>query len=106
VVERPAYQCRHGYSSATRPDPTRAKNAYIREDQIMPHLAALAILLAGHEQAQGHSDQARQITGPVQAAELIDHLRSSGRTLTYDPQHQTLRTDAEGAVAVSIGRNH
>jgi len=43
---RPAYQCRHAYTSATRSDSTRAKNTYIREDQILPHLAALAILLA------------------------------------------------------------
>lgn len=78
---RPAYRCRHGYSSAARPDPTRAKNAYVREDQIVPHLAALAILLA-----QGHVNQ---VTDPAQAAELIDHLHSSGRTLTYDPQHRT-----------------
>ena len=45
---RPAYRCRHGYASATGPDPDRPKNTYVREDQILPHLAALAILLAGH----------------------------------------------------------
>jgi site-specific DNA recombinase len=44
---RPAYLCRHGYTSATRPDSGRPKNTYVREDQILPHLAALAILLAG-----------------------------------------------------------
>ncbi len=43
---RPAYRCRHGYSSAAVPDPGRPKNAYVREDQILPHLAALAILHA------------------------------------------------------------
>jgi hypothetical protein len=40
---KPAYRCRHGYTSAARPDPGRAKNAYVREDQILPHLAAAAI---------------------------------------------------------------
>ncbi len=45
---RPAYRRRHGYASATSPDPDRPKNTYVREDQILPHLAALAILLAGH----------------------------------------------------------
>jgi Recombinase zinc beta ribbon domain len=69
---RPAYQCRHGCTSATRPDPQRAKNLYVREDQILPHPAALAILLAGQKDAQGHQHQARQVTGPAQAAELID----------------------------------
>src|SRR6201996_2387299 len=46
---KPAYRCRHGYTSATHPDPGRPTNASIREDQILPHLphlAALAILLA------------------------------------------------------------
>src|SRR5215469_11948623 len=100
---RPAYRCRHGYTSATRPDPTRAKNAYVREDQITPHLAALAILLASHERLPGHPGPGGQITGPAQAAGLIDHLRSSGRTLTYDPQNRSLRTDTKDAVTVAVG---
>jgi site-specific DNA recombinase len=100
---RPAYRCRHGYTSATLPDPTRVKNVYIREDQITPHLAALAILLASHEHAPG---LASQVTGPARAAELIDHLRSTGRTLTYDPQLRTLRADTEDSVAVTVGRSH
>jgi site-specific DNA recombinase len=95
---RPAYRCRHGYTSATRPDRTRAKNAYVREDQITPHLAALAILFA-----QGHVDE---VTGPAQAADLIDQLRCSGRMLTYDPQRRTLRADTEDAVAVTVDRVH
>jgi hypothetical protein len=100
---RPAYRCRHGYTSATRPDPTRAKNAYVHEDQITHHLAALAILLASHERLPGRPGPASQITGPAQAAGLIDHLRSSGRTLTYDPQNRSLRTDTEDAVTVAVG---
>ena len=63
---RPAYRCRHGYTSATVPDPARPKNTYVREDQILPHLAALAILLAGpagkpgpREPRPGAADQAR-----------------------------------------------
>jgi hypothetical protein len=100
---RPAYRCRHGYASATRPEPSRAKNTYIREDQILPHLATLAILLDGQEHAGGDPDQASQVTGPARAAELIDRLRSSGRTLTYNPQCRTLRADTEDAIAVTIG---
>jgi site-specific DNA recombinase len=34
---RPAYRCRHGYSSAVTPKPARPKNAYVREDHILPH---------------------------------------------------------------------
>jgi hypothetical protein len=37
-----AYRCRHGHTTATRPDPARPGNAYIREDQILPRLPALA----------------------------------------------------------------
>ena len=43
---KPAYRCRHGHTSATSLGSGRAKNTYIREDQILPHLAAISILLA------------------------------------------------------------
>jgi hypothetical protein len=85
-------------------DPARAKNAYVPEDQITPHLAALAILLASHENGPPQPEQASQVTGPAQAAELIDYLRSSGQTLTYDPQRQTLRTGTGNHVAIMVGR--
>jgi site-specific DNA recombinase len=44
---KPAYRCRHGYTSATHPNPGRPKNLYVREGKIMPRLAALAILHVG-----------------------------------------------------------
>ncbi len=101
---RPAYRCRHGYTSATRPDPRRPKNLDLREDQILPRLAALAIVLAGQDQAQDRGKQGNtRITAPGQAADLIDCLRATGLTLTYDPGKRTLRTDAEKAVAVTAG---
>jgi hypothetical protein len=91
---------RHGYTSAIRPGPTRVKNAYIREDQITPHLAAQAILLASHQHLPG---QVGQVTSPAQAAALIDHLHSSGRTLTYDLQHRTLRPrTCDGGQALTV----
>jgi len=34
-------------------------------------------------------------TVPGQAAELIDYLRSSGMTLTYDPCKREVRTEAD-----------
>jgi len=43
---KPAYRCRHGYTSAARPESGRPGNTYVREDQILPHLAAIAILLS------------------------------------------------------------
>jgi DNA invertase Pin-like site-specific DNA recombinase len=99
---KPAYRCRHGYTSAARPDPARPKNVYVREDQVLPHLAALAILLGRHKHAP-YSPGQPTVTAPAQAAELIDHLRTSGRRLTYDPQHRTLRTDTEDAIAITLG---
>jgi hypothetical protein len=38
---RPAYWCRHGYTSAAGTDPGRPRNTYVREDQILP-IASLA----------------------------------------------------------------
>ena len=98
---RPAYRCRHGYSSATVPDPARPKNIYLREDQILPHLAALAIL-HGHGQSQGG---AVQVTAPAEAAGLIDRLRASGVTLTYDPDTRTIRTGDSDTIAVTVSRD-
>jgi site-specific DNA recombinase len=79
---KPAYRCRHGYTSATRREPGRPKNTYIREDQILPHLAAIAILLAGSSQAKGTGTA--QVTIPAETAALIDQLRASQVVLTYD----------------------
>jgi site-specific DNA recombinase len=101
---RPAYRCRHGYTSATGTEPGRPGNTYVREDQILPHLAAIAILLAGDSQAQRNGTA--QVTAPAQTADLIDQLRASGAVLTYDPQTRTIRADGSNPVTVTAGRNH
>ena len=44
---KPAYRCRHGHTTASAPSPQRPKNAYVREDLIVPYLPALHVLLAG-----------------------------------------------------------
>jgi site-specific DNA recombinase len=99
---RPAYRCRHGHTRAARPDPGRPGNTYVREDEILPHLAAIAILLRGPGQAPCRSGQdAAQLTIPAQAADLIDKLRTAGVTLTYDPDQRTLR--CQDHIAVTIG---
>jgi site-specific DNA recombinase len=98
-----AYRCRHGYTSATRPEPGRPKNTYIREDQILPHLAAMAILLDSGGQVQG-SDTG-QVTATAQTTGLIDRLRASDAVLTYDPDTRTIRTDGSDSVAVTAGRD-
>jgi hypothetical protein len=101
---RPAYRCRHGYTSGTRPDSARPKNTYVREGQILPHLVALAILHTDQGQAAARTGIAR-VTAPERTAELIDHLRAAGVTLIYDPAKRTLRTDTDDSAAVTIGQN-
>ncbi len=104
---RPAYRCRHGYTSATTPDSGRPKNTYVREDQILPHLAALAILLAGPSGKQGCRNRGlAQVTGPADTAALIDQLRAGGVVLTYDPDGRTLRAGGHDAPSVNIGKDH
>jgi hypothetical protein len=101
---KPAYRCRHGYTSATRPDPARPKNLYIREDTILPRLAALAILHAGDGHLPpGRMQVSRQVTAPAQAADQIEQLRATGASLIYDPATKTLRTDGMNAIPVAIG---
>ena len=95
-------------TSAASPDPVRPENTYVREDQILPHLAAISTLLAGvaGEPGCGNCGPA-QVTGPADAADLIDQLRADGIVLTYDPQDRTLRTGGGDDVpSVTIGRDH
>ena len=76
---KPAYRCRHGHTSATSLDPGRPKTTYVREDQVLPHLAAIAILLAGPAGKPGRGIRSLlQVTGPDGTAALIDRLRADG----------------------------
>jgi site-specific DNA recombinase len=97
---KPAYRCRHGNTSAARPDPHRPKNAYLREAQILPHLAVLAILLGGDPQELPYGTM--QVTAPGETAGLIDQLRTTGITLTYDPNTRTIRTGDSDVAAITI----
>jgi hypothetical protein len=101
---RPAYRCRHGHTSAARPDPGRPKTTYVREDEVLPHLAAIGILLASPAGKPGRQNRSlAQVTGPADAAALIDRLRVDGVVLTYDPDSRTLRAD--DAPSVTTGRD-
>jgi len=75
----------------------------VREDQILPHLAAVAILLARGSQANG--DGTRQLTTPAETAGLVDQLRTAGVILTYDPDTLTICTRDDNLTAVTMGRN-
>ena len=99
---KPAYRCRRGYTSAARPEPGRPKNTYVREDQILPRLSAVAILL---DRDPAPSSGTAQITAPRETVALIDQLRTAGIILTYDPDTRTLRTGDSSIAAVTVGRN-
>jgi site-specific DNA recombinase len=96
---KPAYRCRHGHTTATRPEPGRPRNTYIREDQVLPHLAAVAILLA--DGSQPGNNGAAQITAPATTADLINQLRGAHTVLTYDPDTRTLRTSSADAAVIA-----
>jgi DNA invertase Pin-like site-specific DNA recombinase len=95
---KPAYRCRHGHTSAARSDLGRPKNTYVREDQILPHLATVAILLGDRTLPDG----SMQAAAPGEVAALIDQLRTAGITLTYDPDTRTLRTGDSGIAAIAL----
>jgi site-specific DNA recombinase len=104
---KPAYRCRHGHTSATSPDPAQPRNTYVREDQILPHLAAIGILLIGRARRPGRGNRGpAQVTGPADAAGLIDQLRADGIILIYDPDDRTLRASSQNAPSVTIGNDH
>jgi len=90
-----------------RPDPARPKNTYVREDQILPHPAALAILLAGDgsEPEPGGRALAR-LTGPDRTADLIGQLRADGTVLTYDPDDRTLSAGDRNTPPVVVAEDH
>ena len=101
---KPAYRCRHGHTSATGSSPDRPANLYVREDHILPRLAALAILQAGSSSCpRGPTQATVQVASPAQAAELIDRLRADDITLIYDPATRALRTDTKNFLAVTVG---
>ena len=76
----------------------------MREDQVLPHLAAIAILLVGPAGKTGRGNRSLpQVTGPADTAALIDQLHAHGVVLTYDPGDRTLR--AGDAPSVTIGRD-
>ena len=69
----------------------RLKNLDVREDQILPRLAALAILHAdGGHSPQGGEQASAPVTASAQAADLIDRLQAADVTLIYDPATRAL----------------
>jgi site-specific DNA recombinase len=91
---RPAYRCRHGHTTAAKPDPGRPKKAHVREDRVLPHLPALHALMTEAPAAEGRRRRTRRGTDvrlQASAEDVISHLRAQQVTLTYDPATGTLR---------------
>ena len=99
---KPAYRCRHGHTTATRPD-FRPPNAYIREDQILPRLPALGILLGAPARSRRKLGTAHPPV-PAGAAAVISYLRARGITLIYDPGQRILYAGSHAPVSVTINR--
>jgi site-specific DNA recombinase len=99
----PAYRCRHGHTSAAAPDPGRPKNAYVREEQILPRLPALHLLLSGTDPAGGRRRRTRRgvdVRRQCSAEDVIAFLREREITLTYDPAAGTLRAGTASAAQI------
>jgi site-specific DNA recombinase len=89
---RPAYRCRHGHTTASTLDVGGAKNAYIREDAIFPHLPALHLLLTGTSpgRRRRRTCSGADVSLPV-TAEDVTGTCAHQLTLTYDPASGTLQ---------------
>jgi site-specific DNA recombinase len=102
---KPAYRCRHGHTTASSPGSGRARNAYIREDRILPHLPALHLQLtkpAGGERRRRtrRGVDIRHQPGPE---DVIGYLRDRQITLTYDPAAAVLNAEtAEAAQTITL----
>jgi hypothetical protein len=99
VNGKPAYRCRHGHTTASAPGPERLKNAYVREDRILPHLPALPLKLAGPAAEQRRRRTRRGVDIRYQASpeDVIRYLRERQIPLTYDPASGTLDAGTVGA---------
>ena len=86
-----------------RPGP--AKNAYIREDRILPHLPALHLQLSEPAAGRRRRRTRRGVDARYQASpeDVIGYLREQQITLTYDPASGTLDAGtAEAAQTITL----
>jgi site-specific DNA recombinase len=100
-----AYRCRHGHTTASRPSHSRLRNAYIREDRILPHLPALHLQITEPAAGQRRRRTRRGIDVRCQASpeDMITYLREHQITLTYDPASGVLNAGtAETARTIAL----
>jgi site-specific DNA recombinase len=103
---KPAYRCRHGHTSAMPPDPERPKNAYIREDRLMPRLPGLYLQLAGAgsagERRRRRTRRGADVRCPASEQDVIRYLREHGITFIYDQAAGTLQAGTGEAAKTLI----
>src|SRR5690348_17881515 len=81
-----AYRCRHGRTCAMAPDPARPKNAYVREDKLLPHLPALQQLLTSPVvRARRRTRAGTDVRDTVSHCEVIAYLRAPGDNPHLEP---------------------
>jgi hypothetical protein len=104
---KPAYRCRHGRTSATAPDPSRPKNAYVREDKLLPHLPALHLLLTTSAvHVRRRTRAGTDVRATASPGEVIGYLREHEITLTWDPAAAALQARAtQTAKTVTVKTN-
>jgi len=90
-----AYRCRHGGTSATAPDPSRPKNAYVREDKLLAQLPALHLLLTSPAtRARRRTRAGADVRSTASPGEVIGYLREHEITLTWNPGAAALQARA------------
>jgi hypothetical protein len=95
--DRAAYRCRHGHTSASRPDGRHPKNLYVREDRLLARLPALYLLLTT-DPADLPGTRAPDVE------DIIERLRARHIELVYDPRTRSLRADLPGTARVTVDR--
>jgi site-specific DNA recombinase len=100
---KPAYRCRHGHTTARPRSPDQLKNAYIREDRILPHLPALHLRLTEPAPGQRRRRTRRGTDVRYQASpeDVIGYLRERQISLTYDPASGALHAGTAQTITLT-----
>jgi site-specific DNA recombinase len=92
-----AYRCRHGRTSAMAPDPARPKNTYVREDNLLPHLQALHLLLTTPAvRARRRTRAGADVRDTASPGDVIAYLREHEIALTWNPAAATVKAVPRG----------
>jgi site-specific DNA recombinase len=102
-----AYRCRHGHTSAAVPDPAHPRNAYIREDRVLPHLPALHLLLTRAEPLPARRRRTRRgvdVRSALSPQNVVRFLRENEVALVYNQTTGTLQAGTSGAAKTIAGK--